>query len=266
MTSTFGVHEDYEFIAEFYDTVYERIRSNDIDFFIQYSKLTNGRTLELGCGTGRVLVPTAVSGCNITGIDLSACMLAKCQEKLNEQPKDVQTRVRLIQVNMTSFVTGEQYSLVSIPFRAFQHLISVEQQQSCLECVRQHMIPSGLLILDLFNPFPPRLVDDKKYRVEMEDFPETRLGDGRTLRRTNRTTAFHRNLQYNEIEIIYYVSHLDGRKERLVQAFPMRYFFRYEIEHLLNLCGFIVVDLFGDFDKSAFSDGSPEMIFVAKKR
>ncbi|MHA2427648.1 MAG: class I SAM-dependent methyltransferase [Candidatus Hermodarchaeia archaeon] len=266
MTSTFGAYDAYEFVAEFYDEVYEKIRNKDIDFFVQYSRLAAGRTLELGCGTGRVLLPTAISGWDITGLDLSPYMLAKCQAKLNEQPKNVQTRVRLIQGNMTSFVTREQYSLVTVPFRAFQHLISVEQQQSCLGCIRRHLTSSGLLILDLFNPFPPRLVDDPKYRAEGEDFPETRLRDGKTLRRTSRTTAFHRNLQYNEIEIIYYVSHPDGRTERLVQAFPMRYFFRYEIEHLLNLCGFIVVDLFGDFDKSAFSDSSPEMIFVAKKR
>ena len=45
----------------------------------------------------------------------------------------------------------------------------------------------------------------------------------------------------------------------------MRYFFRYEMEHLLELCGFRVTDLFGDFDGSEFTAGSPEMIFVAEK-
>lgn len=266
MTSTFGGYEDHEFIAEFYDEVYETVRNKDIDFFVQYSKLAAGRTLELGCGTGRVLLPAAVSGCDITGVDLSPYMLAKCGAKLDEQPGDVQARVRLIQGNMTDFATGEQYSLVTVPFRAFQHLVSVKEQRSCLACVHRHLVSHGLLILDLFNPFPPRLIDDPKYRAEREDFPETRLRDGRILRRTNRTTAFHRNLQYNEVELIHYVSHPDGRTARLVQAFPMRYFFRYEIEHLLNLCGFTVVDLFGDFDRSAFSDDSPEMIFVAEKR
>jgi hypothetical protein len=66
--------------------------------------------------------------------------------------------------------------------------------------------------------------------------------------------------------LIYYVSHPDGRIERLVQAFPFRYVFRYEMEHLLDLCGFKVVDLFGNFDKSAYSNDSPEMIFVAAKK
>ena len=57
----------------------------------------------------------------------------------------------------------------------------------------------------------------------------------------------------------------NGRTERLVQSFPMRYFFRYEIEHLLELCGFRVIDLFGDFDRSEYSSDSPELIFVAGK-
>ena len=266
MTSTFGGYEEYKYTAEFYDEVYERVRNKDADFYVQYSKLAAGRMLELGCGTGRILLPIAISGCEITGLDLSPYMLARCKAKLKEQSGEVQARVKLIHGDMASFMTGEQYSLVITPFRAFQHLISVEQQQSCLGCIRQHLTSRGLWIVDVFNPFPPALVDDPKYRAEREDFPEMQLRDGRTLRRTSSTIAFHRNLQYNKLELIYYVSHPDGRTERFVHTFPMRYFFRYEMEHLLSLCGFAIVDLFGDFDKSAFSDSSPEMIFVAKKK
>jgi hypothetical protein len=91
------------------------------------------------------------------------------------------------------------------------------------------------------------------------------LPDGRVIKRTSRTAAFHHAEQYNDIELIYYVKHPDGKKERLVHAFPMRYFFRYEIEHLLSLCGFKVIEFYGDFDKSAFYEHSPEMIFVAEK-
>ncbi len=265
MKSRYGGYEDQEFIAEFYDLVYQVRGPNDIDFFIDYAKKAKGRTLELGCGTGRVLIPTAMAGCEITGLDLSPYMLAKCREKLDQQPREVQERVRLVEGNMTDFSTGEKYLLVTIPFRAFQHLISVEEQKACLNCVSQHLVREGLLIIDVFHPYPPRLVPDPKYTVEVEDLPETRLPDGRKLRRTSRIAAFHRDQQYNDIELIYYVTHPGGKTERLIHAFPMRYFFRYEVEHLLNLCGFRVVDLFGDFDRSSFSSDSPEMIFVAKK-
>ena len=266
MVSRFGGYEDQEFLAEFYDIVYKDRRPKDIDFFIAYSKKAEGRTLELGCGTGRVLIPTAISGCKITGLDVSPYMLKRCRDKLGRQPKKVQERVRLVQGDMTSFQTGEMYQLVTIPFRPFQHLISVEEQRACLECIYRHLASDGLIILDIFHPNPLRLVPNTKYTTEIEDIPETELPDGRKLRRTNRATSFHRDQQYNDIEIIYYITHPNGKTQRLVQSFPMRYFYRYEMEHLLRLCGFGIVSLYGDFDKSEFSADSPEMIFIAEKK
>ncbi len=266
MSSRFGEYEDQEFVAEFYDSAYGQLwRNKDIDFYIGYSKKAGGRTLELGCGTGRVLIPTAISGCRITGLDLSPYMLDKCQDKLDRQPKKAQERVRLVQGDMTNFKTGEMYRLVTIPFRSFQLLVSVEKQKACLECIHSHLTSGGLIILHFFHPFPPMLVHNPEYMAEIEDMPETELPDGRKLRRTSRIFAFHRDQQCNDVEIIYYVTEPDGNMERLVHSFRMRYFYRYEVEHLLSLCGFRVVSLFGDFDKSEFSHDSPEMIFIAEK-
>ena len=265
MTSRFGGYDDIEPLAEYYDYTYQDRRQHDVNFFIDYSRKAGGRTLELGCGTGRVLVPTAVAGCGITGVDLSPYMLKQCQFKLSQQSEEVQRLIHLVQANITDFDTGELYTLVTAPFRPFQHLITVEEQKACLSCTNRHLVPGGLLVLDLFHPYPPRLVTNPAYMEEIEDLPETKLPDGRLLRRTTRMAAFHRELQCNDIEMFYYVTHPDGRQEKLVQAFPFRYFFRYEVEHLLESCGFRVVDLFGNFDRSAFSENSPEMIFIAEK-
>jgi hypothetical protein len=101
--------------------------------------------------------------------------------------------------------------------------------------------------------------------MEMQVDPDITLPDGSTLRRTVRTAAFHPEAQYNDVEIIHYVKHPDGRQERLVHAFPMRYFFRYEMEHLLAVCGFKIAEFYGNFDRSPFTADSPEMIFVAEK-
>lgn len=265
MADEFGGYEDQQFLAEFYDVMYASRSQRDLNFFIDYSKKAKGRTLELGCGTGRVLIPTAIAGCEITGLDLSPYMLRKCREKLTKQPKEVERRVKLMHGNMTDFQTGEVYSLVTIPFRPFQLLTSVEEQKACLNCVNKHLAPHGLLILDLFHVFPPAMYDPK-YRAEQESARDLKLPDGSSLHCANRIADFHPDEQYNDVEIIYYVSYPDGRTERLVQAFPMRYFFRYEVEHLLDLCRFRVVELFGDYDKSRFSNDSPEMIFVAEKK
>ena len=265
MTSQYGGYDDEPFVAEYYDLAYEVIGRRDIEFYLDQAEETGGPVLEIGCGTGRVLIPTAAAGHEITGLDLSPYMLAVCRDKLSREPAEVRGRVKLIEGDMTAFDTGETYPLVTIPFRPFQHLITVDAQKACLRCINRHLVPGGRLILDVFHPYPPFLVPNPGYEGEIEDIPETELPDGRRLRRTSRRTTFHREQQYNDLELIYYVTHPDGRQERLVQAFPMRYFYRYEVEHLLELCGFSVVDIYGYFDLSPFTSDSPEMIFVAEK-
>lgn len=258
-----GGYEWDESLVEIYDACY--IIRKDIDFFVGYFRKIREKTLELGCGAGRVLIPTAIAGCEITGLDISPFMLKKCQEKIDRQPKNVQELIRIVEGNMVDFNIDERFSLVTTPFRPFQHLISTEEQKSCLQCVHRHLDAAGFLILDLFHPFLPALYEPK-YQFETEDFAERKLPDGREIRRTHRSPVIHRDEQYLECEFIYHVSYPDGRKERHVHSFPFRYFFRYEVEHLLELSGFRVRELFGDFDRSPFSQDSPEMIFVAEKK
>ncbi len=85
--SRFGGYEYDESLAEFYDVSYSTRK--DIDFFVGYSRKVKGKTLEFGCGTGRILIPTAIRGCEITGLDLSSFMLKKCQEKIDQQHRKV---------------------------------------------------------------------------------------------------------------------------------------------------------------------------------
>jgi hypothetical protein len=63
--------------------------------------------------------------------------------------------------------------------------------------------------------------------------------------------------------MIFSVRHPGGKHERLVMAWTLRYFFRYEVEHLLARCGFQLEALYGNFDRSPLAHDSPEMIFVA---
>jgi len=260
----FGGYENHPFLAELYDFTPDYDKRPDVDFFLSFSSSTSGKTLELGCGTGRILIPTAVAGCLITGLDISEYMLAKCREKLGNQPEEVQKRVQLISGNMVNFKLKETYSLITTPFRPFQHLLSVDDQLACLQCSNRHLLKGGKLILDLFQTDPKR-INNPEYMEETEDFPNVELPDGRKFRRTHRVSAFHQPEQYNDVELIFYVTHKDGKIERLVQAFPFRYFFRYEVEHLLSRCGFKVLELYRDYDKSPISNDSPEMIFVGEK-
>jgi hypothetical protein len=91
------------------------------------------------------------------------------------------------------------------------------------------------------------------------------MPDGRRVVRRQKTVATNRFTQVNDFELIYYVTHPDGRQERLVHAFSMRYFFRFETEHLLARSGFEVEQVYADYDKSPYGSIYPgELIFVAR--
>ncbi len=252
------------FVAEYYDYVPVVAGRRDIEFYLSYAKAQGDPVLELGCGTGRVLLELAKAGHRVTGLDLSERMLAQCKEKLAALPASAQTRVTLVQGDMTAFDLGETFRLITIPFRPFQHLLETQQQLDCLRSVARHLAPGGKLILDFFQT-DPRRMHDPAFCQENDAVPEFALPDGRHVKMRDRVVAFHRAEERNDVEMIYYVTHPGGRQERLVFAFTIRYFFRYEVEHLLARCGLRVAELYGDFDRSPLADASPEMIFVAEK-
>ena len=260
----FGPYDNNPLVAELYDHTPLYAAREDIGLYVDCARQANSPVLELGCGTGRILIPTAAAGCEIVGLDASANMLARCRTKLERQPTAVQKRVRLVQGSMTDFMLEESFALVTAPFRVFQHLLRVEDQLECLRAVHRHLAPGGRFVFDVFHP-NPRYLHDPEYLEEREEFGEVTLPDGRSFRRTWRIAAYRRAEQINEIEFIYYLTHADATKERIVEPFPLRYFFRFELEHLLARAGFRVAALYGDLDRSPLRDDSPEMIFVAEK-
>ena len=260
-----GGYEDYDFIADLYDHVTPYRERADVAFFVEEAVKSGGPVLEVGCGTGRVLIPTARAGIEITGLDLSEHMLERCRANLPAESEEVRSRVTLVKADMRSFELGREFRLVTVPFRPFQHLTTVEDQLSCLASVRGHLPVGGRLILDLFNPKLEALVADN-LGEEIDEGLEFTTPEGATVQRKARITARDPFNQIIHSELIYYVTHPDGRRERLVHAFPMRYLFRFEAEHLLARAGFRVEAVYADYDRSEFGSKYPgELIIVAIK-
>jgi SAM-dependent methyltransferase len=260
-----GGYDEYAFIADLYDYVGPYRARGDVRFFVEAARAAGSPVLEVGCGTGRILIPTARAGVDIVGLDLSSQMLDVCRQRLRDEPEPVQSRAQLVQADMRDFDLGRTFTLATIPFRPFQHLMTVADQLSCLESIHRHLIDGGALILDVFNPSLDALVD-RPFGEEFGEEPEFSVPDGRRVTRRHRMVAHDRFNQINDVELIYYVTHPDGREERLVHAFTMRYLFRFEAEHLLARAGFQIEDLYADYDKSAYGSKYPgELLFVARK-
>jgi len=253
------------FIADYYDeSPVVSGRLQDVAFYRDATREFGDPVLELGCGTGRITMALAEAGKRVTGLDLSERMLERAEKKRAAVRVEARERVHLVQADMARFDLGEKFRLVIIPFRPFQHLLEVRQQMDCLDCVRKHLAPRGRLILDVFQTDAERMHDAVHMREAL--VTEYKTGDGRQVRISERIAAFHRAEQRNDVEMIFSITHPGGRQERLVFAWPLRYFFRYEVEHLVERCGFKVAAEYGDFDRTPIRDESPEMIFVAETR
>jgi SAM-dependent methyltransferase len=258
--------DEYAGVAEFYDFVSVYRERPDVAFYVDAARESGGPVLEVGCGTGRVLIPTARAGVAIVGVDASPHMLAVCRRRLQKEPSDVQARVRLLQGDMRRIRVDQTFSLATIPFRPFQHLLTVTDQLACLISVRDRLTDSGRMVFDIFNPSLDMLVT-KPVGEEFDADPEFVTDDGRRVVRRGKIVAHDRFSQVTQHELIYYVTHSDGRTERLVHAFSMRNTFRFEAEHLLVRAGFEIEHLYGDFDRSPYGSKYPgELIFVARKR
>jgi SAM-dependent methyltransferase len=224
-----------------------------------------GPVLELGCGSGRVLLPLARAGYEITGLDLSAPLLERCGAKLQAESLEVRGRVRLLQADMTSFDLGRPFAAIICPFAGFQQLRTVEQQLACLDRCRTHLLPHGRLVLDLPNPDPAPAeyardaLSDGGATAELVEWTE-----GRRIRWWMTVIGYDRLQQCNECELTYEIIAADGAERRLTETISLRYTFRYELEHLLVRAGFRVLALYGDYDRSPFADGSPALIAVAE--
>lgn len=224
-----------------------------------------GPVLELGCGTGRVLLPLARAGIEITGLDLSTRMLERCRAGLGSETPEVRDRVRLVAADMASFDLGRHFAAIICPFGSFQQLRTVEQQLACLDRCRDHLAPHGELVLDLPNPdpAPPSYAPDGPADGEATA-ESVAWTDGRHIRWWMTVTGYERALQRSECEVTYEVIEADGATRRLTETIVLRYIFRYELEHLLVRAGFRLIALYGDYDRSPFADGSPAMIALAE--
>ena len=257
---------DQPFLAEIYDHVPGHSKLKDVNLYRGLAAQTGGPVLELGCGTGRVLIPIARSGIKATGIDSSEHMLKVCRQNISREPEGVRANIKLVHADMRSFDIQGRFRLAFIPFNSFLHLLTVEDQLACLSAVHRRLGRDGRLALDVFNPDVRRLVDESQREEPVTSRPFT-LPDGRRVLIKARTVSVDLHRQILETEVIHYVTEPSGRQERLVSPFTLRYIFRYEAEHLLARAGFEVEALLSDYRGTAYGSSYPgQLIFVARKK
>jgi SAM-dependent methyltransferase len=251
-------------IRDFYDPVaYDEGTTGvagDVEFFTELALEAHASglpVLELACGTGRVAIPIAREGVRVIGLDAHAGMLDRARHKSRDLPS-----ASWVEGDMRSFSLDERFGLIYIPFRSFQHLLTVEDQLSCLRAVREHLVPGGRLALDVFNPDIVGIglwLTAKRGVLQRR----TRLDDAQGKWETR---TYHTSRQLVSTTFIDEgLSDEDAVLSRTYRDLKLRYTFRYEMEHLLLRSELEIEALFGDCFRKDFEDFSPEQIWLARK-
>lgn len=231
--------------------------SYGLDFYLDLARRASGPVLDIGCGTGRVLLPCMQAGIDIDGLDLFEPMLARLRQKaaaLGLSP-------RLYQGDMSAFRLPRQYALATIPFNAFTHNLTQETQLRCLECCREHLLPGGMLAFDGAFPGLHWIAGQQNGRVLEGEQIDPRTG--RTLRVFD-TRSFDRvrQLQHSitEVESV----GPDGSVELLQRSeFDTRWVYKDEMALLLRHAGYASWEITGDFDGRPLTQETDALIVRA---
>ncbi len=251
---------NFDRFAPFYDNDY-RNYSDDIQLVVDLAQDSGETALELGCGTGRVLIPLAATGCRVTGVDSSPALLALAQRKAEQM--GVTARVLLSQDDLRSFALAETgFDFAFCVSNTLMHLTTQADQLAALRTAHRHLRPGGRLLLDLFNPDIPHLTAITGEQ-ELADRWEDAERGATVLKWIVRRVDVARQLQ--ETTFVYESVYADGRVEKAVLPFLLRFLWPSEGALLLEKAGFRVEDVWGDCDGNAYASDSEHLIFLASK-
>ena len=211
--------------------------TEDIDFYVALALESGGPVLELGVGSGRIAVPTAMAGVPVIGVDLSAEMLDLAWARA--LPHGV--ALALVQADMRALPDLGRFALVTVPFRALLHLRDDEERIAVLTAARDRLLPGGRLAFDVFHPD----------RIDIEET------HGRWL---EREPGIHERALWRPDERSLTLSVRTEQRQSTMELWwvePRRW------AGLLAQCGFSTIESYGWFDGRALAVGSADSVWVA---
>lgn len=221
-----------------------------------------GKTiLELACGTGRVTLALAETGCEIVGLDNAPAMLAVAKQRGAGK-----RNVRWVLGDMRSFALDRRFGLIIIPGHSFQNLCSPEEQVSCLSAVLRHLDDGGALVVHLDHQDIDWLARISGPMKGVFEEAETFTHPSRqTHIQTSRAWSYEPSTQTAVVETIWTELDQSGVVlQRLRRGpIPLHCVFRFEMEHLLQRSGYTSCDVYGDFQFNPLTDDASEMIWFA---
>ncbi|MBL0164113.1 MAG: methyltransferase domain-containing protein [Xanthomonadales bacterium] len=147
----------YDATAEYYSTdMGSSMPFDDVGWYRELCRQRGGRVLELGCGSGRILLELLASGIDVTGIDRSMAMLRQLRLAADQR----QLRPRVVQMDMRALCLVQQFDVILAPYSLITGFCDTREAISMLVQLRKLLTTNGCLVIDAFVPRPTELYTD----------------------------------------------------------------------------------------------------------
>lgn len=248
----------YTTVARFYDAE-NRDKTDDLALYSRLAAQYPGDILDVGCGTGRVLIHLAQEGHFVHGIDNDRAMLNRLESKLDRHPQ-LRERISYVCADVLRHQTRRRFRLLLLTYNALMHFREQERQINLLKRLRGWLDHDGLLVIDLPNAGPAFAADDTESLTLERTFLDADTGH---LIMLQSVSLLDRAAQMLHIDWIYDEIDGDGRVKRQIAPHQLRYFFLPELRLLLERCGFRIESVYGDAEGGAYLADSERMIVYA---
>lgn len=229
----------------------------DIPFWLGLAAQAGDPVLELGCGTGRVLIPLIKAGYLVTGLDRNLSMLkflrTNITHKVNPFPD-------LIAADMSRCVMAAKFPLVILPCNTFSTLEEAERKD-CLQCIHRVLIPGGMFAVSMPNPELLRKLTARSEEEIEDEFLLSQSGNPVQV-----SSSWQRTKHTFKVTWIY--DHLlpDGTVERTKTDTVHRMVSLETYIGEIHAAGLRVTEIYGDFDRSDYTQDSPHLIILASRQ
>ncbi|HEY8428323.1 MAG TPA: class I SAM-dependent methyltransferase [Sandaracinaceae bacterium] len=244
---------------ELYDLVHTGT-PGDVEHYVRL--VGARRVLELGCGSGRVLVAMARAGARATGLEHDPGMIAGARARVARAPREIAERITLVEADMARFSLGRHFDRIVAPFASLYCLLSRERVAACFERVRAHLVPGGLFAFDGYA------ADEFHERSRPSDYPDDVLEEvAKVTHRGEVLTVFEKSRwdrARQRVDATYLYVGRDGRV-RHEAVIGHRYLRRREIEPLLERAGLELVSVAGGFAGEPYEGRRGSLVVIARR-
>lgn len=251
----------YDTIARFYDA--ENLEmTDDLPFYSDLAEIYGGPILDVGCGTGRVMLHLVQEGHVCVGVDTSPQMLERAQRKVETTMPDLMGLATFVQGDIATHQASTPYQMILLPYHTFMHFQDQATQLAVLRQLVANLADDGVVVFDLPNAGEAFATQDEHTIALDRTFIDPESGH---LIMQQSVSILNRVTQQLHITWIYDEVAPDGTLKRTVAPLTLRYVFYSELQLLTALCGLECIEVYGDYDHQSFEDGSPRMLVVARK-